>query len=271
MAQWLLDDICWADFNASKLDPELVRIVKAAALVEYNGGAYAHHLYRIFADDPGFQQDALAWGDDEIQHGLALGRWAQLADPDFDFAACFARFNDMFRIDFDCERSRRGSRGGEMVARCIVETATSCYYQALRDAAREPVLRQICHNIAADEVRHYKLFYRTLMRYRDRDKIGFSQRLRVVVGRLAEARDDELACAYHAANKAALPYDRQRCARAYTSATFAVCHERHVTRAVRMIFHTLGLATDSGLSRLTARLAWMAVRARTGRFTRAAV
>ena len=31
---WTLDDIPWADFDASKVDPELLRAVKAAALVD---------------------------------------------------------------------------------------------------------------------------------------------------------------------------------------------------------------------------------------------
>ena len=52
----------------------------------------------------------------------------------------------------------RGSRAGELLARCVVESGTCSYYAALRDATREPVLRQICHHIAQDEARHYRLF-----------------------------------------------------------------------------------------------------------------
>ena len=59
MSRWTLDDIPWNRFDRGKLDPEIARIVKAASLVEYNGGAYAHHLCRIFDDDPDFQQALL--------------------------------------------------------------------------------------------------------------------------------------------------------------------------------------------------------------------
>ena len=76
MGSWTLDEISWDRFDRSKLDPEIVRIVKAASLVEYNGGAYAHHLCRVFHDDPDFQQGARRWGEEEIQHGKALARWA---------------------------------------------------------------------------------------------------------------------------------------------------------------------------------------------------
>src|ERR1051326_6687941 len=78
MGGWGLDDIPWHLFDRGKVDPELVRIVKAASLVEHNGAAYAHHLCLIFADDPEFQQDARRWGDEETQHGVALARWANL-------------------------------------------------------------------------------------------------------------------------------------------------------------------------------------------------
>jgi len=97
MASWTLDDIPWHRFDRSQVDPELVPIVKAASLVEHNGAAYAHHLCRIFADDPEFQETARRWGEEEVQHGRALARWAAMADPGFDFAAAFARFQDAAR------------------------------------------------------------------------------------------------------------------------------------------------------------------------------
>ena len=58
--------------------------------------------------------------------------------------------------------SIRGSKRGEMIARCVVESGTSSYYSAIRDATDEPVLKEIAGRIAADEYRHYKLFYETL-------------------------------------------------------------------------------------------------------------
>src|SRR5438270_13350851 len=187
----------WERFDRSRLDPEIVKLVKAASLVEYNGAAYAHHLCRIFDDDPDFQEGARRWGAEEIQHGKALARWAELADPEFDFEAAFDRFQAGYRVDFDCDTSRRGSRSGEMIARCMVEVGTSSYYSALRDGVREPVLKEICRNIAADEIRHYGLFYKNLTRCLESERIGLWRRLRVGFGRISEAQDDEIACAYY--------------------------------------------------------------------------
>jgi len=117
---------------------------------------------RYFTTIAAFQAVAKRLGDEEIQHGQALARWASLADPTYDFAAAAARFTAGFRVDLDPAASVRGSRVGEMIARCVVETGTSSYYTALAEASREPVLRDICQRIAADEFRHYKLFYGTL-------------------------------------------------------------------------------------------------------------
>lgn len=262
---WTLDDIPWARFDRSRLDPEIVSIVKAAALVEHNGSAYAAHLRRVFAGDREFQTSVRRWGEDEVRHGQTLGRWAELADPGFDFAAAVARFRAGYRVDFDHGRSRRGSRAGEMVARCVVETGTSSYYSALRDAAQEPVLKEICRNIAADEVRHYKLFYRTLLRCLENERIGLLRRLWVALGRLVETADDELAYAYYAANETSRPYDRRVYGRAYACRTLAVYREPHVARGTKMIFKAVGLAANSRLSRAAGRLAWLALRLRAAR------
>jgi hypothetical protein len=97
MAAWTLDDIPWHRFAPAMVDPDLLRLAKAASLVEANGAAYADHLCRVFADDPEFQQHARRWGEEEIRHGEALARWAALADPAFDFAAAFARFQAGFK------------------------------------------------------------------------------------------------------------------------------------------------------------------------------
>jgi hypothetical protein len=193
-----------------------------------------------------------------------------LADPGFDFARAIARFCDGYRIDFDSGRSRRGSRAGEMVARCMVETGTSTYYAALAEAAAEPVLKEICRRIAADEVRHYKLFRRKLIETLAREPIGFWRRLSIAVRRIAETGDDELACAYHAANEPALAYDRRRCAGAYARGASSVYRRHHVVRGVALIFKTIDLPAKGRLARAASRLAWAIMRYRAVRLVKAA-
>jgi rubrerythrin len=269
MGSWTLDDIAWQRFDAARVEPELLRIVKAASLVEQNGADYARYLCGVFHDDRDFQDVARHWGAEEVQHGAALGRWAMLADPTFDHAAAAARFTAGYRVDLDAVRSIRGSRVGELVARCIVETGTSSYYMALAEAAEEPVLRQICQKIAADELRHYKLFYTHLKRYLDAEHVGFWRRLAVALGRIGESEDDELAYAYYAANESALPYERRRYAQAYARSAYALYRRHHVERGMAMLFKTVGLKPNGRLNRWSTALAWWGMQRRAQRLARA--
>jgi hypothetical protein len=270
MGAWTLDDIPWHRFDPARVDRDLVPIAKAACLVEHNGAAYAHHLCLIFADDPEFQETARRWGEEEVQHGRALARWAALADPDFDFDAAFARFRAGFQVNFDSNRSRRGSRSGEMVARCVVEIGTSSYYSALREAAAEPVLQEICRHIAADELRHYRLFYKQLDRCLARERLGRIGRLRVAISRVAESEDDELAYAYHAANQPERPYDRRQCSGAYARRALSLYRPHHVERGVAMLLKAIGLTPNGRLGLITSSLAWQAMRYRAARLAKAA-
>ena len=105
MAHWTLDQIPWDRFDPTKVDAEIVKLVKAAALVEFNGGDYATYLSNVFHDDDGFCAAAADWAREEVQHGAALARWLARADPTFDFAAVFKRFTDGYRISLDVNAS----------------------------------------------------------------------------------------------------------------------------------------------------------------------
>ncbi|MET4807716.1 ferritin-like domain-containing protein [Limibacillus sp. MBR-115] len=254
MGHWTLDDISWQSFDPSKVDPEILKVAKAAALVEYNGADYADYLCNVFADDDAFQEAARTWAEEEVQHGQALGRWAQLADPSFNFEAAFKRFVDGYRIPVESTESVRGSRSGELVARCIVEVGTSSYYSALGTACQEPVLRDICKRIAADELRHYKLFYLHLKRYLEREDIGKAKRLMIALQRAGESEDDELAYAYYAANMAEnQPYDRKKASREYMRRAYSYYRPQHLERAAAMMFKAAGLDPQSRMVRLCSK------------------
>lgn len=265
MAHWTLEQIPWDQFDPSKVDPELVKLVKAAALVEYNGGDYATYLNNVFHDDDGFRTVASAWALEEVQHGAALARWAKLADPSFDFDASFKRFTDGYKITLDVNASVRGSRSGELVARCIVETGTSSYYTALAEACAEPVLQAVCRKIAADELRHYKLFYTHLQRYLGFEGLGAWGRVKVALSRITESEDDELAYAYYAANHAAEPYERKRFSSAYARRAYAYYRPPHIQRGIAMVMKAAGLNPQGWLAKLLASLAFRFMRHRVAR------
>jgi hypothetical protein len=255
--QWTLDDIPWERFDVARVDPDILKVAKAAALVEYNAYDYATYLCNVFGDDTEFQHASRLWAEEEVQHGVALGRWAMLADPDFKFDEASERFRSLYRINLEADASTRGSRAGELIARCMVETGTSSYYAALGEAAEEPVLKAICQRIAADELRHYKLFYTHLKSYLEREDIGTLRRLRIAFGRIAETEDDELACAYYAANASPdEPYVHARYCREYMKRAYSYYRHHHIERAVGMIFKACGLRPQTPLFRVSQRLAW---------------
>lgn len=262
---WKLEDIAWANFEAAAVDPRLLAAVKTAAVVEANSADYVRYLHNIFGDDAPFKEAAARWGEEEAQHGAALGRWAEMADPEFDFAASLARFRAGYRIPVDSEQSVRGSRAGELLARCVVESGTCSYYSALRDQAREPVLRQICHRIAQDEAQHYRLFHDYLSRYAERTGFGRWARLRVALGRVGETDDDELAYAYHSAVEVQQPgavYDRARCGEQYQRLAMSMYGLSHVRTLVGMIALALGLRATSRVARAAGWLGWWWLRLR---------
>lgn len=240
MARWTLEDIPWSRFDSAAAQAPMIRLAKAAALVEHNGADYARYLSNVFADYPAMCQAAQSWGEDEIRHGEALGRWAAIADPTFDFVEACRRFTEGYRIPVDATRSVRGSRSGELVARCVVEVGTSAYYTALGRYCREPVLAAICGRIAADELRHYKMFYAQLKRYRGSDGASRWRHLAVALGRIFEVSDDELSFAWHCANEPGSKYDRRHCHREYARHALAYYDADVIERSTAMILKAAG-------------------------------
>jgi len=250
---WSLNDIRWDDFDRSKVRPELIRIAKAACLVEHNGGEYGAYLCSVFRDDAAFCEAARTWAREEDQHGQALRRWVEMADPTFDFETAFARFTAKIKLPTGADRSVRGSRTAELISRCVVEVGTSSYYSALHDGTEEPVFRDICQRIAADEFRHYKLFYDHMKRYRDRERPFLLQRLWAAFSRLQEAEDDELAYAYYCGNAFREPYRRRKFMRAYKRTAFAYYRAAHLERGALMVLKAAGLKPQSWYGRLLTR------------------
>ena len=268
MKHWRIDDVPWDRFDRTKLDPELVALVKAAAMVERNGTDYGTYLNRVFSDDPDFRAAADRWSVEEVQHGDTLGRWAMIADPSWSFEDAFARYKAGYHLPLlDADHSVRGSRTGELIARCMVETGTSSYYSALADSAREPVLKEICRLIAADEFRHFKLFYDHMKRYLKRERIGVWRRVMIAAGRIGESEDDELAYAFHCGNTpATAPYTHGQAIAGYMSRAMTVYTYGHMARATSMIMKAVGLPPRGRLYTMAARAAWWLMCSRRDKF-----
>jgi hypothetical protein len=147
-----------------------------------------------------------------------------------------------------------------MIARCVVESGTSSFYSAVRDASAEPVLKEVAGRIAADEFRHYRIFYDILQAQEEPD-LPVWRKVWVALGRVNEADDDELACAYYCANvapgrAAATPYRRKFYARAYNAKAMTLYRRHHIDKLVKMVALPAGLNPAGLLSNLASATLW---------------
>jgi hypothetical protein len=277
-AGWTLEDVDWSQFDATKVDPALLATIKGASLVEYNAHDYVEYLTRVFKTaSPETLADIDRWGEEEVQHGLALGRWAEMADPTFDFKTSFARFRAGYtppHFANDSEISVRGTRQGEMVARCVVESGTSSFYSAIRDATDEPVLKEVAGRIAADEFRHYKLFFETLQA-QDEPALSLWRKLIVAITRVNESDDDELAYAFYCANvpesqETAIPYDRAKFVRAYHAKMMTLYTRPHINKLVQMVAKAVGVNPRGMPAGVASTIMWNVLRFRAGQAKAAA-
>ena len=260
---WKIENLSWEKLDPSKVSADLLKVVKAAALVEYNAEAYADYLCKVFHDDEDFQAIAREWAIEEVQHGQALGQWAERIDPSWNLEVAMAKFREGYVPDHfmsEEEASVRGSRSGEMVARCMVEIGTSSYYSAIGDSTEEPVLKEICKHIAADEFKHYKLFYDTLNKYIDQEGLSRMKRLKIALGRIAESEDDELSYAFFAATANDNDnYDRKTYNRAYMERAYSYYQFKHMDRVVGMVFKACGFKPHTTPHKIVTKLAWMKI------------
>jgi hypothetical protein len=147
-----------------------------------------------------------------------------------------------------------------MIARCVVESGTSSYYSAIRDATEEPLLREIAGRIAADEYRHYKLFYETLNKQKE-PELSFWRKLQIAVGRVRESDDDELAYAWYCANvlpeeEVVKPYTRKIYSRQSAANGAAIYGRKHIQKLVQMVVKVIGANPHGWMSRAASAILW---------------
>ncbi|PPR76499.1 MAG: hypothetical protein CFH01_01911 [Alphaproteobacteria bacterium MarineAlpha2_Bin1] len=262
MAGWNLDIINWDNFQKDKVDTSLLKIIRAASLVEYRSGDYVLYLKKVFFDDKEFIPLIENWGYEEKLHGKALAKWLSLADPEFDFNKSYGEFYNNFSININADESVRGSRTGELLSRCVVEIGTSSFYSAIADRCDEPVLKQICLLIARDEFSHYSLFRRCMKIYQKSEKINIKKRIFIAIGRVFEAADDELASAFYFGNKLKGKYNRKKASNEYAYYALKLYKEIHVNKGIKMLLKALGFSSKVTIERFLSKFVFLILKIR---------
>ena len=184
--------------DLSHIRPELIRdddamflLVTSASFIESGSDTYTSNLLERFVDDEEVGRWLREqWEPEELMHGRMLKAYVQHVWPELDWDAAYAGFFEEYARVCTLQ-SLEPTRGQEMAARCVVEMGTTAYYQALHDACREPMLRELTWRIRGDEVRHYKHFYAYFLKYRDAERLGRRHVLAALVRRALELRSED--------------------------------------------------------------------------------
>jgi hypothetical protein len=207
---WRLEeiDLSAVDVQRVRGDETLFFMLATSSFVEIASGLYTRNLSEYYGGDAAMLSWLNGnWEQEEIQHGRALRAYVQAAWPEFDWEAA----NGAFYADYSARctlEEFEPTRGLELAARCVVETATATFYRMVHDYTDEPVLRTIAGHIKSDEVRHYSYFWRFFEQYRRREKLGRAKVLRAIVRRVAEVSNDDGLIAYRHAFAVRYPQRR---------------------------------------------------------------
>jgi hypothetical protein len=263
-AAWSLADIRYDTIPCERIraDRDLFYLVTSASFVEITSDLYTRNLVDYFERDPAVVRWLTEeWEPEELQHGAALRRYVETVWPDFDWGRAYQDF----LADYTRHPTATGfaaSRSLELAGRCVVETGTASFYRMLADSSPEPVLAQIARHIAADEVRHYKNFYRFFRQYAAREVPGGPHILWALGSKAFDIRSRNAFFAFKHAylgiNGDGRPFRRNDYAR--FRAGIRRRARRHFPHgmAVRMILKPLGLGDRT--SRVVTSVATFAVR-----------
>ncbi|MBV6304245.1 ferritin-like domain-containing protein [Candidimonas humi] len=198
---WNLDHVPYdtIDRAQARAQPDMLYLVAAASFVEIASDLYTDNLVSHFennAEIVGWLREK--WQTEEVRHGKRLRDYVRHVWPEFDWDTAYAAFYADYGPRCTVE-ALEPQQSLEMVARCVVETGTATFYQALAAHATEPVLSGIAARIRSDEINHYKHFYGYFRMYDASQPPGRLRVLGALKRRVLEVRNDDVECAlWHA-------------------------------------------------------------------------
>lgn len=190
---WRYQDIDFSQIDLHRIadNEDLFFLLCAASFIESGSDLYTSNLATFFDGDQEVTDWLNGhWESEELQHGRALKTYIQTVWPDFDWDTAFASFFKEYSLSCTVEEFEK-TRALEMAARCVVETGTATLYRAINACSDEPVLKSLTNKIRADEVRHYKYFFRFFKRYNQLERHGRFTVLGTLIRRVLEIKNDD--------------------------------------------------------------------------------
>lgn len=211
---WGLDSIPFNSVDSQQVihREDLFYLVVAASFIEIASDLYTANLAEYFQEDVEIVEWLEKhWQHEEVRHGYSLRDYAKHVWPDFNWDAAYQSFFDEYAPLCTVEEFEP-SQALEMAARCVIETGTATFYTALSGQSPEPILAGIAANIRAEEVGHYKYFYRYFRQYRQQEGTARRQVFGAIWRRIVEARnsDAEIALWHVFAHRNSLPVEAEK-------------------------------------------------------------
>ena len=144
-ARWLMTDIPWNEIDHSKVNDELIELVKTIAFGELTTYSATRSFMEMFADDIDFTQWLAVWLYEETKHPHALIKWLHMVGAEVE-----GRFLMQGREITPMTPSRVEMLSFNVISEIV---AGNTYAQTV-ELVDEPVLKQIAHHLAKDEMRH---------------------------------------------------------------------------------------------------------------------
>lgn len=230
-------------------DTQLLYLLASASFIEITSDLYTGNLVEFFGGDhETVEWLQERWQPEELQHGEALKRYVQTAWPDFEWDAAYGRFFAEFS-KFPSTEGLAPTRALVMVAQCVVETGTSSFYTMLANLDREPLLTHLATRIRADEIRHYKYFYRYFRKYYESERPGRVAVLGTLLRRAALVHSEDALIAFkhiHATQNFGAEFRRSDYVSYRNGARRLAKGHFPIEMAMKMLLKPLGLGGAAG-------------------------
>lgn len=155
--RWNLErDVAWGSISRELVTGEELQTLRLAALTEGFSPTYIADLLDLYCDDPEMGAFLSIQFYEEYKHFHALRRYLRLNGKEITDA------------DLTARRSTRTSYSSKLIPLLkfgLSEIFTAIFYRNFARSTKEPVLRQLCEFIAADEYRHLNFYTSYLEHY----------------------------------------------------------------------------------------------------------
>lgn len=163
--RWCVEeDFDWPDADADRLTEGQRSAVRFVTLIEDHVPGYFAIYQKNFPVDGSVGVEefihnrelyhfVLRWAEEEDTHARVLARYqteAGIADVDTVIAELASEGQKEFTLPYDNKHPVQ-----QFVYTLVQEKATQIYYQQLRDAVDDPVLKTVLNRLSRDEARHF--------------------------------------------------------------------------------------------------------------------